>query len=57
MEFKYSDAPTLTLSIRVATNDLGLKHLWIVYPGETTYQLDERITVIPVSRMEDVTRF
>ena len=57
MEFKYSDAPTLTRSMRVATNDLGLKHLWIVYPGETTYQLDERITVIPVSRMEDVTRF
>lgn len=55
MEFKYSDAPTITRSMRVAMDDLELHHLWIVYPGDETWQLDQRITVIPVSRMDDVT--
>ena len=47
-EFKYSDAPGTTKSMRVAMRDLRLSHLWVIYPGDETYALDERITVLPV---------
>ena len=48
-EFKYTDAPGTTRSIRVAMEDLNLTHLWIVYPGAEAYDLDDRISVLPVS--------
>ena len=48
-EFKYADAPGTTRSMRVAMQDLNLAHLWIVYPGAEAYDLDERISVLPVS--------
>ena len=47
-ECKFADAPGTTRSMRVALEDLGLDHLWIVYPGDDGYVLDERITVLPV---------
>ncbi len=46
-ECKYADAPSSTRSMRVAMEDLGLDHLWVVYPGQERYPLDDRITVIP----------
>ncbi len=51
VEVKLADAPRTTRSMRVAIADLPLQHLWIVYPGDETYSLDERITVLPVSRV------
>ena len=45
-EFKYTDAPGLTRSMRVALEDLRLDHLWIVYPGSETYSLHERVAAI-----------
>ena len=42
-EFKFSDAPSTTKSIRVAMNDLKLERLWIVYPGNRNFALDDRI--------------
>lgn len=45
-EIKYSDAPVMTKSMKTATQDLGLKHLWVVYPGKQTYQLDSKTTCI-----------
>ncbi|MEJ2156461.1 MAG: DUF4143 domain-containing protein, partial [Desulfobacteraceae bacterium] len=50
-EFKYADAPGRTRSMHIAIKDLGLAHLWVVYPGEQTYALDKRITVIPLKEM------
>ena len=47
-EFKYSDAPGTTRSMRVAMQDLDLAHLWVVYPGTEAYALDDRISVLPV---------
>ena len=47
-EFKYSDAPGTTRSMRTALRDLRLKHLWVIYPGDETYPLDEQITVLPI---------
>ena len=48
-EFKYADAPGSTRSMRVALDDLRLDHLWVVYPGEDAYDLDERLSVVPVA--------
>ena len=48
---KYSDAPGMTKSMRVALEDLGLKRLLVVYPGSQSYALDERTMVIPLERI------
>ena len=53
VEVKLADAPRTTKSMRVAIADLQLQHLWIVYPGNETYSLDDRITVLPVSRVPE----
>ncbi len=46
-ECKYADAPATTKSMRIALDDLGLEHLWVIYPGKERYVLDKRITVVP----------
>ena len=48
-EIKHSDAPGATRSMRVALRDLRLEHLWIIYPGNEGYALDERISTLPIS--------
>jgi predicted AAA+ superfamily ATPase len=50
-EFKYADAPRRTRSMHTAIEDLGLEHLWIIYPGDQEYALDNNITVIPLERI------
>lgn len=45
-EIKVADAPRTTKSMRIALADLGLHHLYVVYPGSKTYPLDERITCL-----------
>lgn len=46
-EVKYADAPGATKSMHIALADLGLDHLWVIYPGKDRYALTERITVVP----------
>jgi predicted AAA+ superfamily ATPase len=53
IEFKYMDAPKISLSMRSALKDLGLAHLWVVYPGTRKYRLADHITVLPLSDMTD----
>jgi predicted AAA+ superfamily ATPase len=48
-EFKHSDAPEATKSMHTALQDLGLQHLWVIYPGSETYPLSDRITVLPIT--------
>ena len=50
-ECKLSDAPGTTRSMRTAIRDLGLERLWIVYPGDAAYDLDERISALPAGRI------
>ena len=50
-ECKFADAPGTTRSMRVAVKDLGLDHLWIVYPGDEGYVLDDRISALPVAEI------
>ncbi len=44
-EFKYSSTPKITKSMRIALEDLKLDKLTIVYPGEKSYPLDDKIYV------------
>lgn len=46
IEVKYTQAPSLTSSMRFAFRELSLKHLWVVYPGKEEYSLAKDITVI-----------
>jgi len=50
-EFKYGDAPTLTKSMRIALQDLRLKHLFVVYPGKESYLLGPQVDVISIQRL------
>ena len=34
--------------MHIVAADLGLEHLWVVYPGELEYPLTDRITALPV---------
>lgn len=45
-EFKYSETPTITKSMRIALKDLQLDQLRIVCPGSGRAQLDEKIAVV-----------
>ncbi len=42
-EFKYTDSPKVTKSMRIALEDLELHHLGLVYPGNVNFPLDENI--------------
>lgn len=53
-EFKHSDAPGVTRSMKVAFEDLSLEHLWVVYPGQESYQLAERITAIAIKELPEM---
>lgn len=50
-EFKCTDAPRVTKSIRIVIDDVGLTHLWVVYPGRREYPLGDKITAIPLSQV------
>jgi predicted AAA+ superfamily ATPase len=50
-EFKYADAPAPTKSMNIATEDLKLHHIWVIYPGADRYALDKRITAVPVREL------
>jgi hypothetical protein len=51
VEFKRSDAPSLTPSMRVALNDLKLDRLYVVYPGKQRYALSEQVEVVPLTAL------
>lgn len=45
-EFKYSDAPTLTSSMQLASDTLKLDKLTVIYPGDRQYRLTNAIEVV-----------
>lgn len=55
VEIKYADAPRITPSMRTVLQDLELAHLWVVYPGTTTYSLSPAITVLPIGELHKIT--
>jgi predicted AAA+ superfamily ATPase len=48
VEFKFSDRPGTSRSMRVAFSDLGLEHLYVIHPGTHTFPLDSGITALPL---------
>ena len=53
-DFKYTDAPGRKRSMRIAIEDLGLEHLWVIYPGDQKYALEDKITVIPLEEISQL---
>jgi predicted AAA+ superfamily ATPase len=51
VEFKHSDAPTLTPSMRIALQDLALDALYVVYPGQRRYSLADRVHAVPLAAL------
>ena len=49
-EFKLSQEPRVTPSMRVALADLGLERLYVVHSGDKAWPLDERIEALPLAR-------
>ena len=49
VECKRSDAPKLTPSMLTAMNDLELEKLTVLYSGDKTYRLGDRIIVSPLA--------
>jgi uncharacterized protein len=51
VEAKYSDAPRLTKSMSVAMQDLGLRKIYVVYPGVHRYTVGKNVEVLPLSEL------
>lgn len=54
VEFKLNEAPAITPSIHIAVRDLGLSHLWIVYPGKQDYPVDDKISVCSIYHLATI---
>ena len=50
-EFKCTDAPRTTKSMHAVIADLGLAHLWVLYPGNQEYPLTDTITALPLQQI------
>ena len=48
VEFKRSDTPRITHSMRIALRDLRLDTLYVVHPGPHRYRMDDRIQAVPL---------
>jgi hypothetical protein len=53
-EFKYADAPSTTKSMRVALEGCALEKLFVVYPGARRYELDEKISALPLGELTEL---
>jgi len=47
-EFKCSDAPSMTRSLHIALEDLGLTKAFIIYPGKDRYPVHKKVEAIPL---------
>ena len=47
VEIKRVDSPRRTRSMAIALNDLRLDALYVVYPGDVPYAIDDRIAAVP----------
>ncbi|MBU1054618.1 MAG: DUF4143 domain-containing protein [Proteobacteria bacterium] len=54
IEFKFSEAPKISRSMRIALNDLQLDYLWIIYPGQHSFPADDKITVCPLTEVTEL---
>lgn len=52
VEVKHSSAPSMTPSMRIAMKDLKLDRMIVVHRGDQQYPMAERITAVPLNRLE-----
>ena len=50
-EFKYTDKPSTSKSMHIATADLGLDHLYLVHPGKNSFPLTEKISAVTLAEV------
>jgi predicted AAA+ superfamily ATPase len=55
IEIKHIDAPRLTPSMQIATKDLKLQSLYVVYPGTRRYPLAEGVEAVPLREIAPAT--
>jgi hypothetical protein len=53
-EIKCIDKPHITKSMRIALEDLALRHLYLIVPGEHNFKLDEKITCLGVASIKSL---
>ncbi|MEL6412708.1 MAG: ATP-binding protein [Bacteroidota bacterium] len=51
-EFKYTERPKITPSMRIALKELKLDQVTIVYPGPHSYALDDHISVMSIEALQ-----
>jgi predicted AAA+ superfamily ATPase len=51
IEFKFTETPAATKSMRQALESLGLEHIWIIYPGKDAYPIAEQISAWPLKNI------
>jgi hypothetical protein len=51
LEFKYGDAPSMTKSMHTALRDLKLERLFVVHPGEKSYEMGDRTEAVPIAQL------
>lgn len=54
IECKRTDAPRMTPSLRIATEDLGLTRIAVIYPGSRRYPLSDTVEAVPMSELADL---
>lgn len=50
-EFKYGDAPLMTKSMHTALRDLKLERLFVVYPGDVSYPMNEHTEAVGITNL------
>lgn len=51
VECKRADTPRLTPSIRIALDDLKLKHVFVIYPGIQRFPLSSQVEAVPLQAL------
>ena len=51
VEFKHVDAPRMTASMHIALADLSFDRLYVVYPGDRRYQIQERVEAVSLAAL------
>lgn len=53
-EFKYSDSPKITKSMKIAIEDLNLDHLYIIFPGKINFPINEKVTACGLDSLKEI---
>jgi hypothetical protein len=51
VDCKPVDGPRLTPSMRTGLEDLELEKIFVIYPGNLTFQIADRVTALPISEL------